>query len=501
MQIKFFAGFYKKENSTKQPNLSNPTVTIDGYLREPSSMLNPVFKIKRLSSDASPTSYTYAYILEFERYYFVRDWVWADGVWECHLAVDVLASWKADLATQQEYILRTDTTNNPTDFNEYISDITYPVTTNYKIETFSTPASFVTNITDGIYIVGIISGDNTNAVGAVSYYALTYTQFGDLKHVLFTDDNLEVMDIIDSQGTQLVQDMSKQILKTLYNPYQYIVSCYYFPITANAILYATPVTTIPIGWWDYSLNGLLLTAQTCSVSDTMISINQHPQSTTRGKFLNYAPYTRITLIGRYGTIAIDPAFIKRHRGEYTTTDLLYVRYDMDLISGQCIANVIVNSYDPISGTSTNNTIMQRQFLIGVPIQLAQVGVDYLGSATSAVSSALSAGANLASHNVAGAIASEVNGIYNVISSAMPQLETGGMNGSFLEVSNNTKGVVIYYQIADEDIAHRGRAVCGIRTLNTLSGFVLCAEGDVDLKCFDEERTAIKRFLTTGFFWE
>ena len=103
--------------------------------------------------------------------------------------------------------------------------------------------------------------------------------------------------------------------------------------------------------------------------------------------------------------------------------------------------------------------------------------------------------------ITGAIAGVANGIYNTLQSAMPQVETSGQNGSFLAPVNNTHVVEQFYKIVDEDISHRGRPLCELRQLNTLSGFILCAEGDIDISCYDNERKEIIRYLTEGFFWE
>ena len=84
---------------------------------------------------------------------------------------------------------------------------------------------------------------------------------------------------------------------------------------------------------------------------------------------------------------------------------------------------------------------------------------------------------------------------------MPQVETSGSNGSFLSADYSTHCITQFFKIVDEDITHRGRPLCEVRTINTLSGFILCAEGDVEISCLDEERNMIKKYLTSGFFWE
>ena len=501
--IDFYTTFEKKTNSTKKP-ADTAALSIQGDMIMPSSVLHPVFQIKRLAADACPEAYIYAVIPAFERYYFVRDWVWVDGLWEVRLDCDVLASWKTYIGELNEYILRTDSTT--TDFNTYISDNAYPATTDFSINESFAVSAFTSDLTTGCYIVGIISGGNSDAVGAISYYAMTSAQFGALKNKLFSDDNLEIMGIIDSGGQALVTDLSQEVLKTLYNPYQYIASCMWFPFPASSITSKTSVTSIKIGWWPYSLSGYLLYAQIIEFGEG-IDIHDHPKAATRGKYLNYAPFTRRTLFGRFGTVAIDNSLFADVHGY--TGDHLAIGYNIDLITGQCRTTIEIQHYDSGSGNRYYNIIAQRYFLIGVPIQIAQVGTDYLGTVVSAIDTgkAMIGGAmpGLLTGNVLGAVGGALiegaSGIYNTVKTAMPQVETGGANGSFLAPSTRTCLLEQYFEIVDEDITHRGRPLCENRTIKNLSGFILCAEGDHDIPCMLEEKEMISRFLTTGFFWE
>ena len=185
-----------------------------------------------------------------------------------------------------------------------------------------------------------------------------------------------------------------------------------------------------------------------------------------------------------------------------------IGYSVDLITGQCRTTIEVQHYDSGSGQTYHDVIAERYFLIGVPIQLAQVGTDYLGTVVSAIDTGKAmfhgamAGSILGTGGaIAGALIEGASGIYNTIQSAMPQVETSGANGSFLAPSTRTLLLEQYFTIVDEDIHHKGRPLCEVRQINTLSGFVLCAEGDLDLNCFDNERKMIRDYLTTGFFWE
>lgn len=487
ISIQFLSSFSKRENSTKRFS-GTVDMGLQGILKEPCSIMNPVIQIERLENDINPCIYTYAVIPSFQRHYFVDDWVWVNGLWEVHLREDVLGTWRDVIGQQTEYILRTDSTTN---FNGDITDTTYPATTDCESYEAYAVSAFSSDIDVGCYIVGVISGGSTDAVGAITYYAMTSSEFGALKEMLFSNDNLQIMGIIDSGGQQLVQDLSQEVLKTLYNPYQYIASCMWFPFPKELIQNKTNVSAFKIGWWGYPLSGSRLYAQTIEVGERM-PVHIHPQSTARGSYLNYAPYSRRTLIGRFGTIALDSSYFKM-------TDDVGITYNVDLITGQCRMTARrehMNGSLPVS-----DVIAERHFLLAVPIQIAQVGTDYLGTAASAINTAHSIIGGAFSGGITGAIAGGASGIYNTLQSAMPQVETGGTNGSFLAPATRTCLLEHFYKIVDEDIDHRGRPLCELRRINTLSGFILCADGELDLNCFDDERTAINRYLTTGFFWE
>lgn len=485
--IQFLSGFSKRENSTKRFS-GTVDMSLQGILKEPCSIMNPVIQIERLENDINPCIYTYATISSFRRMYFVDDWVWVNGLWEVHLREDVLGTWKEAIGQQTEYVLRTDSTEN---FNGDITDTTYPATTDCEsIMTFANSA-FTSDILSGCYIVGIISGGQTDAVGAITYFAMSSSEFGALKDMLFSDDNMQIMGIINASGQQIIQDLSQEVLKTLYNPYQYIASCLWFPFPKEAIHNKTDVSALKIGWWGYPLSGSRLYAQTLEFAERM-GMHTHPQSETRGSYLNYSPYSIRTLIGRFGTIALNSSL-------YKMDDDIGISYYVDLITGQCRMTVrreYTESQELISDITA-----ERHFLLGVPIQIAQVGTDYLGTAVSAINTVHQTVSGAFSGGITGAIAGGASGIYNTLQSAMPQVETGGTNGSFLAPATWTGLLEQFYKIVDEDIEHKGRPLCELRQINTLSGFILCADGELDLNCLDNERAEINRYLTTGFFWE
>ena len=492
MNITFYK-FAKKANSTKIANGTGTTLTCQ--LKADTEMLNPTLIINSVPAAWNPI-WNYCYIPAFDRYYFIRNWRWLNGVWECSCAVDVLASWKTTIGNQIEYILRTDST---TVFNEAITDTMYPATTDIDLNQYYLTSAFVSNISDGIYIVGIISGNDTQAVGAISYYAMSATEFGALKEALLSDDNLITMGMAaldpgTQQLTPLITDMSMEMLKAMYNPFQYIASCMWFPFPKSSIS-STAVSSIKIGWWQYNLSGNRITAQTLDVNEGPTAIVNHPQASTRGKYLNHAPYSRCTAFGIFGSVPMDLSYFDEN------DDRLIVHYMIDLITGNC--RVRFESYASSAQSPVHHTVTERDFQIGVPIQLAQIATDYLGTAVAGIDAIGKTVSSAMRLDVGGAISNAAHGIYNTIDAAMPQLSTSGTNGSFLITNSHMQTSFCYqfYKIVDEDLSHKGRPVCANMKINTLSGYVLCAEGDFDIDCLEPERQMISNYLTSGFFWE
>lgn len=83
---------------------------------------------------------------------------------------------------------------------------------------------------------------------------------------------------------------------------------------------------------------------------------------------------------------------------------------------------------------------------------------------------------------------------------MPQVSVSGRAGSRASI---VEPILIskFVDIVDADDAELGRPVCQLKTLSTLSGFVQCADGDLQISGFPEERRELRRYLTTGFFYE
>lgn len=490
MQILLYSGFNKRENSTKTPLVSAATVTLTGYLREPCSIMHPVINIEQLSSGASPQSYTYAYIPEFARWYFISDWTWNNGTWACSMSVDVLSSFKTNIGNSSAYIER-----SAYEYNGSITDRYYPTTTYFQTEKVNLTASWY-NVapSGGCYVVGIICNANrasSQIGGAVTYYVMTPAQMGSMMSYLLGST------FLDDQGfptvMTTVQQLAHDTAKVLVNPIEYIASCMWLPIS-KSVISDNADHDIVLGYFDTGSNvakGSYLTAVVFTMSATGV-IPTHPQALSRGSYLNYSPFTRLTLnIPPFGSIPLDTSFceIGNH---------LLCRVWIDPITGK--ATMRVELYPDSQHTGTGAIVCESSTMMGVPIQLAQLTPDYL----SMIGAGLKVAAGTAaSENTStlGLIANAVSGIGDAVDAMMPQVERHGVSGSFLSTAIPPQLTAQYSIVVDEDNTEFGKPLCEIRQISTQAGYVKCKDAHVDFSCYEGEKQKILNYMISGFFWE
>lgn len=495
MQIDFFSGFRKRENSTKVPLVSDATRTLTGYLKEPCSIMNPVVKIERPLSDAAPYSYTYAYIGEFARWYFVTDWVWSEGVWECRMKEDVLGSFKTDIGNTTAYIER-----SASDYNGEIIDKVYPATTGFSttVVNLSSPWYGVAPA-GGSFVVGVISKasswSGTMVGGAVTYYVMSPSQMKSLLSYLLSDGFIN--DAGFPTTMTAVQQLTHDVAKAMVNPIQYIASCMWFPLD-EALLSDNVNRDIQIGYYDVGSNHaqgkyLNKVSVTAHVSGT---IPVHPQAASRGKYLNYAPFTRLNLyIPPFGSIPLDTTYCEI--GSY-----LHCPVHIDPITGKAI--IRVELWENSQHTGNNAIVCERTAMLGVPIQLSQMSPDLLGGSQSIMQTGAVIGTAMATGMpFAGdaALLMSLPSIGNAINHLMPQVSSEGVNGSFSAMTISPNMTAIHMAVVDDDNTEMGRPLCEVKTINTLSGYIKCGEATVDFACFESEKRDILNYMITGFFME
>lgn len=505
MVIDFYTNFYKRINSTLRPTVGgagNLTAVheMTGTLKEPCSITHPVISIAGTPVESSiPAVCTYAYIPKFFRYYFVKDWVWKDGLWEVHLDVDVLATYKTHIGDTYAYIERcagVASGESSQYYNGYIIDRLYPATNQFTIATtVLSPPWTGYDVEDGCYVLGIISRTSgANVGGAVQYYALTQTQIINLLTYMLNDN------FYDSAGFSTINpnsQVSHDLAKCIVNPIQYITSCMWFPCPVSSFTTQSDAT-IGVGPWTTLGTGKPIYDRVGYRQNFTITIPSHPDSASRGAFLNYSPYSRFTcMLPPFGCFQIDPSYIPSNRQIVCTIQV-------DGITGKACLQLCRE--DTTLGKT--DFFYEGVAMFGVPIQLAQLTSDYIGAIKGITSAIGQTAIGLASGSaIAGASSAlmALDSVGNVLHSLQPEPTSEGVNGSFLAfdrlIGTYPRLTSKFVKIVNEDNTELGRPLCEVRQIKKLSGFVKCGEATVDYTAFDEELNSIHQMLLSGFFWE
>lgn len=523
LTVKFYT-FSKRDNSTKRPS-GSPIVTFSCNLKAPTSVKFPILELN-LAKSATPYAWNFCYIVEFQRYYFVKDWSWNSGLWTIVLEPDLGGTWKMQIGASEQYVLRAASA-----FNGEVEDGYYPATCRREYETVigddpwglpdwnSAPGG-------GSYCVGI-AGQQTG------YLLLDSISFSDFFDALMDDDYL---DSILGAG----ESVSHPEYKMQINPIQFIKSVVYYPFDITSVGESIPSGDIVVGYGKIPTSKLTgnysgisrfgYLPGTVSLSVANLS---HPQS-SRGSYLNYAPYTNYVLyVPGFGSVQIDSKTAKQY-------DTVYVELVLDIVSGVCEANVYCT--DASLGTS-RIMLAHAESQIGLSVQVSQIlssgyGVSALvanlfGFAATAVSSVAGAdslgepGKTYTSrepgHNYsytmpgtvdalgfAGKAVTGVTSIANSLRSANADALRGRVPVCS-SVGSNTPGigklrghvflVAEYTYIVDEDNPDLGRPLCEMRRINTLSGLIQCLHTDIDLPTTADEVRAVKAMMDGGFFYE
>ena len=490
MLVYMFA-FAKKKNSTAIPLLADGT-RFDMQLKEETSVLEPSLIINPATTGMpnpfSPSYFNYAFIPTFSRYYFINDYQYINGLWVVYLSVDVLASFKSAIGNLSEYVTRSASAEDTS-----ISDKMYPVTTNYAVTKTSLDLGLDST---GFYVIGIISNSSSVSEGAISYYIMTATEMANFKAYLMSET------FLTANGLNNLQEINKEMIKVLYNPYQYLVSCKFFPLAYPSST-GTAVTAVNFGWWNIPITARQISGLCVFTKQSQtFTAPAHPQA-SRGRYLNHAPYTEIYLTHpMIGTIVLDSNKIE-------ATNTVIVSITADAISGQGVID--------ITNTTRGIRLYENVLNFAQDIPLAQINTDVIGLARTAVNSAGSIISGAVAGGIAGAIAGPVGAavggvlgaivsspseILNCIEASIPILQGSGVNGNKANYYFSADIYVINRQIVNEDKANRGRPLCQVKTLSTLSGFILCADAHIDsIVCYDTERSLIKSFLEAGFYYE
>ena len=457
-----FYNFTKRFNSTAQPS-GTAGASYSCTIKEGSGVMRPTIKLNA----SSPISFNYCHIGHFNRYYYVREWYYEPGFWYANLECDVLASYKAAIGGSSLYILRAAGA-----YNGDIVDNLYPCKAgaDFVQEAITSPFLAV-----GTYIIGVVASDGD--YGSIKYYALNAAEIRTLCAYLLND-------IVTVANNFSLNDASLALQNSLVDPIQYIKSCTWIPYSRSDMV-TTITSNVKVFNWDITgLTGYVLNGNRVRKTFS-VPITKHPDTLTRGNYVNSSPYTLLTLsFPPFGVIDIDTSVT-------CNASTLNLTLDVDLISGRGMLTIQAN------GVVLNKIEAQ----IGVPVQLSQVSSDYLGAITNIVSGGASAIASVAKGDISGFISGGASAIGNAVNSLIPRAQTIGSGGGFAQLTGVFQLDHQFFRPVDDDLTQNGRPLCEVRQISGLSGYMLIQDGDVPINGTKEEAEEIQRLLQGGFYYE
>lgn len=466
MQAIFYQ-FAKRTNSTKRPS-GGQEFGID--LKAPCNIIDPEIKI---ATQNDPTGYNYCYLPTFSRYYWVKNWTYADGLWNASLTVDTLASYRDQIGYSTEYVVRSSAKYNGT-----ISDGLYPATAEVRSVTSAFQGGFSETISGGFFVIGFIA-KAANSIGAITYVVMTPGNAKKLSAKLLTDvsylsiDNAEISD---------------SLTKVLFNPYQYIVSCNYFPFDVAELTAHLPlVSNVDVGWWSIDIPCWILGADNNNLTKSVSAgIPKHPQAASRGGYCNASPYTDYTIfLQPFGVIPLDASKLW---GAAT----LSIQYTVDLFTGDSILRVF---------TDTNQLVHETTAKLGVPIQLSNITFDVPSGGGLLQTGIAAAFGGLQAALTGGSFSDVGNGILNAAQATNADVASKGATGSTIAFDSVPYMVARFKILVDDNNEDHGRPLCKRVQLSTIPGFIMVDDPDIALNATAAEIDSVKSYLKNGFFYE
>lgn len=470
MNIKYWTGFSKRRNSTKQPT-SGTNATV--YLKDDCSILNPVFDCQGV-----PDNVNYIYVSDFGRYYYVTDVVHVtkDRI-NIHCEVDALASFKSAIGSTTAYIER-----SASSYDLNIPDPYNSPTDDYSTASKTHTMSGITWSTVGCYIFGCIGKASSNVAGGngvARYYSLSAIQMVLLANTLCDHSFLD------------------NLIKEFTNPMDAVISCTWLPVSQASI--GGTSENIYLGSYDTGISANLITSRQYGLSTPSSIILDFPDSIPRD-YRRGAPYTTgVIYLPFVGTVPLDVDIVYPY-------DSIDVSYALDVFTGDIAYNIwrdgkIISTYGGNCATQIPLSASGYSSMgVGSGIMCAIGGV-----AASIITFVQSSGAT-ALMAVGAGIGSVMGGASMAVKSAEIHTAINGGTSSAIAVYSGTDITVLIITKkalhTPGDIVSRLGGLCKkLLQISTLSGYIQCVGASVDMAGYNAEKDVVNKYLDGGFYYE
>lgn len=454
MQLQVWAQFSKKLKSTRQPT-ETPSAVLNVTLKKDTSMLNPTFVI---SGEPGESLREINYVSWNARFYFVEDCIFlTNNMAELVCTVDPLATYKGNILGYEAFVVRASAVQKP-----YLSDpAVIPANRKSKWGNHKADMPSQWSPGEGSYIIRVVGGGGTSSTGITSYCV---NAIG-LNHIVEKAFNSANYDFLGAD----------EAIKSFFNPFQYIVSVQWLPLTPTA-LGSDQFEHIKLGWWDLGESYRIVTATEVSVRTTI------KRPTLPDDFTGRDP--RFTSVKLYlpgcGTYFLDPM---------DCVNDLHISYHIDVATGACIVEVFSSDTLELYGTFVGQ--------VGANISIGQVDMN-LGNVSKSIIQGLG---SLLSGNVGGVL----NGVADTaLTLAQPTPSVNGANGSRGAIQSMSKPIISWHQFSHTSVGayQRGNYVCSTYKLSEIApGYVQTMNANLDVNGTAEEKRMINNYLDGGIFLE
>lgn len=496
----------KKLNSTMVPVSSStfPAVTKSCVLKDDCDNLRPSFELVRDSTVLNPNynMLSWAETSALTRYYYITGRTYlSNNMVRIDCELDVLATYKTYIGQKQFFVTRSASARNQT-----IADMFYPTKLDKQ---FQASGNFPLSDDGGFYVIGVVQdvslgiyGENYSfRRGSVYYYTAMPDEMKDLLAFLQSPD------VLSDGNAHAYGD---------YDPLSHVVSCVYIPIVATGLSKGSimfhyegdpndPTKEDMFVWSHTVIDDVDIDTGILESTKSLVPLPNHPQASTVGAYMNYAPFSRYMLYaGPFGAIELDRSMFQN------SNTMMYVDFTIDCANG--MANMRLYEY------YAPNTALAYSFAqIGVEVLLAQqvsftksdlmrmenMKTEALAGIASNVITAAAAGNPLP---LIGAATSAINlkNSYALASymASIPKVSMVSNNGNMANIAVQWRVESEFSLVADDSIQWFGGPLFEDTYINSLVGYVQCSGAHYDGICSTrEEREAIDGFLNGGFFYE
>lgn len=477
----YFHNIDKKTNSTWQPQNENALFITDVILKTPTNITGPVLQVSNYPQELINANY--CWIPSLSRFYYITDIEFtSNNVLTIKTKVDVLASFKNAILADYQYVVRSSVKKDSA-----IQDTFYPAKmgTNFKESTYQ----LVDPAVPGSYILGIVGksqGTIGSITGSTQYVILNDTNMKKLMDYLFTSENF----------TEMITD---DVVKTFFNPFQYIVDCMYLP-------FATPSLTsspLSLGWFTPDdISALQIVSPFYDITASggqVISIPRAIESDIND-YRNYSPWANYRVFIPYiGWINLDSQLL--HNDEQLSFIVM-----IDFPTGEMMVKIV--------GTQSGNLITTLTGQCCAKIRLAQAtmttdiisaGVNIAGAGVTAMGDFIQWANRDEGREKQREYGKQLSSIGNGINAGAMQISSmgsnGNMSGRFFE--QNIRIICDYYTSIDMDNLNFGSPYCAHETLSEhAGGFVQCLNPHVTgVNMLESEVSECESYLTGGVYLE